>query len=432
MRKISEKTLKESVFFSRSKSGMPVYVWPKKGLRRKFALLGVRYGSVDSEAALPGAESPGSTPEGVAHFLEHSLFDVRGKDVSEQFSELGASVNAMTTFTDTIYYFSCTENFERAARLLLSFAGRPTFDAARVEREKQIITQEILMSNDSPDWRLFYGLLRSLYKRHPVRIDIAGTVESVGRIDENVLKLCHGAYYRPDNIIFVVAGDVAPSSVLRTVNSVPKPARSAFRGRPERIVPKETAAPFRKSSVERMGVSRANLLLGFKEPSDDSTPEERFRRIVLTGVLLDTILGATSEMYNSLYNRGIIDDTFGISYTAGDDFAYTVMGGDTDKPDILKEAIFEGIAKAKRRGIDAGEFRRKKRKALGGFLRHFNSSEACATALAHFILRRANIFDYLPVLLGLKASDAEERLREHLRRGACASSVIHPLKAKGR
>ncbi len=425
MKSITDATLREKIYFARSRSGMPVYVWPKKGLRKKFALIAVRYGSIDERVVAPGGGAK-ELPAGAAHFLEHRLFDVDGRDVSDEFSALGASVNAMTSFRDTTYYFSCTDGFDKCARLLLSIVGKPVFEAEKVEREKQIITQEILMSGDNPAWRVFFGLMKSMFASHPVRNDIGGTVESVSATGGDDLAFCHGSFYRPSNMIFVAAGDMNPRTVLKTVEAA-SGRLEPDGARPETVLPSEKARPFRKKFVERMSVSRPKFLLGLKDISRGLTPSERYRRSLLTALLLDTILGGTSELYGELYNRGLIDETFGVSHSCEGEIGYTVMGGDTDDPDALKAALLRGFARARRKGLRAAEFRRKKRKALGRFLMHFNSAESCAASLANFILRKVNIFDYLAILEGLKVSDAEERLREHLRGELSATAVILPV-----
>ncbi len=425
MKTITDKTLRETIYCARAKCGLPVYVWPSKGLCKKFATVAVNYGSIDNVIVRPGQTAPVTMPGGVAHFLEHRLFEIDGHDVTEKFSEMGASVNAMTSFVETSYYFSTTTNFDSCVGLLLGMLSRPTFTDAQVEREKDIIAQEIMMSNDSAGWREYFGLMRALYAKHPARDDIGGSVESVRATDRATLEMCHEAFYNPANMIFVAAGDLDPKAVLRAVDAATKNMPAAGE-RPRTILPEEKPAPYRKTFSEKMAVSRPKYLVGFKDDVSGLTAEERFVRSALTGVLIDTILGKTSQLYNGLYESGLIDATFSASYTSEDNFAYTMMGGDTDNPKKLNEAIFKGLGAMAKRGIDAAAFERKKRKMLGGFLRHFDSAESRAISLASFLQKRVNIFDYLKVINGLKAEAAQERLCEHLRREFSAVSVITP------
>ena len=429
LKAIKSEMLKSCVYTGELSCGMRAFFWPMPGFTRRFALISVKYGSVDNVFVPPGENRQVEVPEGIAHFLEHKLFEGRKGDVGERFSALGASCNAMTSFTSTTYYFSCTDNFDRCLRLLLGFVRRPDFSPGGVEREKSIIAQEIMMERDNPDWCLFFNMLQAMYARHPARLDIAGTLESVARIDRDLLLECHRTFYHPGNMVLVVAGDIDPDEVAAVADRGGGAAQS-HDGNIRRIMPDEPLRPARKSVTHRMPVTRPKVLVGFKEEDTRVARRGLFRRDVLTALVIDTLLGRTSRLYNDLYSRGLIDGTFSASYSSYEGFGYSAVGGDTDRPQLLVEAIGKGLECARRNGLNAREFRRKKKKAIGGFLGTFDSPESSAMLFAHFHMLGVNVFDYFRVLSRLRLSDADERLRSHLCPKNCVVSTVLPRKGK--
>ncbi|RKY23493.1 MAG: peptidase M16, partial [Planctomycetota bacterium] len=312
LKRMKSKVLKSSVHTGRLDCGLQTFVWPMPGFTRKFGLVSVKYGSVDNEFVPPGESEALRVPEGIAHFLEHKLFEDKKGDVTERFSALGASCNAMTSFTSTTYYFSCTDNFEKSLRLLLGMVRRPDFSPAGIEKEKGIIGQEIMMERDNPDWRVFLNMLCGMYARHPVRVDIAGTADSIARIDRDLLVKCHRTFYHPRNMVLVAAGDMNPDVVVKTAERVFGRTR-AGNGDIRRIIPEEPDRPAREKVGDRMAVNRPKLLLGFKEEDTGATSSDLFRKDILTALVLDTLFGRTSDLYNDLYSRGLVDGPFSAS-----------------------------------------------------------------------------------------------------------------------
>jgi predicted Zn-dependent peptidase len=430
LRIIKSDFLKASVLAGETPCGMRTFYWPMPGFTRYFAVLVVKYGSIDNKFVPLGGREPIKAPEGIAHFLEHKLFEDRRGDVGERFSVLGSSVNAMTTFDSTTYYFSCTGNFERSLRLLLNFVRKPDFGEAGVEKEKSIIGQEIMMERDNPDWRIFFNMLQAMYVNHPVRIDIAGTPESVAKINRGLLIECHRTFYHPRNMVMVVAGDFSPAKIAAVVESA-SGGGACVSANIRRIYPDEPLEPGKKSVADRMDVTRPKVLLGFKDRERDYSPEALFRRDIVTAIVLDVLFGRTSRLYNDLYSCGLIDGTFAASHSSYEKgFGYTAMGGDTDKPEALAGAVLGGLKRAARRGLNAREFRRKRKKAIGAFLGTFDSPDNSAMLFAHFHMRGANIFDYFKVMERVTLDDANERLRSHLNEDNCVVSRVLPLASK--
>src|SRR6476659_11457808 len=231
MEKISFDQLQEELYYEKLPNGLNVYILPKKGFNKTFATFTTKYGSVDNHFVPLRKEEFTKVPDGIAHFLEHKLFEKEDGDVFQQFSRQGASANAFTSFTRTAYLFSSTSNVEQNLETLMNFVQEPYFSEKTVEKEKGIIGQEITMYDDNHDWRLYYGVIQNLYENHPVRIDIAGTIESISHINKDLLYECYNTFYHPSNMLLFVVGPVDATKVMeqikenqnnKTYNNVPE------------------------------------------------------------------------------------------------------------------------------------------------------------------------------------------------------------------
>jgi len=396
--------------------GLTIGVIPKPGFVKKFAVLAARYGSINNKFRCRGADKVEEMPAGIAHFLEHKLFEKEDGSISDKFSQNGASVNAFTSHTVTAYYFDCADSSPQAERfkenlnLLLELVFSPYITDETVSKEIPIIQQEISMCEDSPDWRLFRNLLQSLYLVHPVRVDTAGTKESVGRITKELLLRCHNLFYSPSNTLLLCAGDMG----FEVVEDVVKRWRwGDYFSPPEVIVDAEPPSVAQKSREEKMQVSLPKLLIGFKESEQPLSGEPLVRRSIEIDLCLSIVFGRSSPAYRRLYESSLIDDTFSFSHSADREFAFTMIGGDTPSPEILGEEILKALEVVKRRGVSAGDFVRMKRKAAGLFVRSFNSLESVAVhALAsHFL--GFNHFESLSVLDSVTVDDVNTRLARH-------------------
>jgi predicted Zn-dependent peptidase len=410
-------------------SGLTVILNPKPGFTKAFGLFGTNFGSIDNEFVDPLTRSAVRVPDGVAHFLEHKLFEDESGDVSDRFSQAGASSNARTGYTSTSYIFSCTEALESNLELLLDFVQTPYFTAGGVEKEKGIIEQEIRMYRDDPDWRLHMSLLEALYRQHPVRLDIAGSVESIRAITPDVLAASYRAYYRPGNMVLVVVGGMDPARIEAQIARNLE-QRETVSGGPnvrQRIAePDLLAAP---RITGRMVVARPKLGIGYKDRVIGGSGLEIERREIVSQMLLDLMFGSSSANHDRLYAEGLIDDSFGASYSAEEDFGYSIIGSDTDDPERLAARVHEIIETTRRSEIPAEDFGRTKNKYLGKFVRLFNSLEGSATAFMACHFRGFYPFDAVRLIEGITIDDVRQRLQEHLHESMRALSIIYPKTA---
>jgi predicted Zn-dependent peptidase len=422
----------EVVHAGRLPNGLSVLVSRKKGFSKRFAIVATLYGSCDNEFTDPTTGDVVRVPDGIAHFLEHELFAQESGDAFDEFSRNGASANAATSFSTTSYLFACTDQFEKNLRLLLRFVGTPYFTAANVDKERGIIGQEIKMYDDNADWRIFMNLMTALYHRHPIRIDIAGTIESIDRITPETLHTCYRTFYRPSNMALVVVGDVDPEDVARLAESVtsriPKNGDGAAKS-VRRILPDEPTRPAKREIRQSLVVSMPRVAIGFKEAHPLPSGRALVRRETVTQLLFDVVFGRSSELFNRLYEKGVIDDSFSASYTADDGYGFSVISGETADADRFVREIRAGIARARRTAISDEDFSRIKRKTIGKFVKQFNSPESVAyTVLSHHF-RQSTIHESYRDLQRIKKREIEERLAEHLDSRQCAVSIIEPKKA---
>ncbi|HZK25480.1 MAG TPA: pitrilysin family protein [Oscillospiraceae bacterium] len=427
MTKVLEHSLlREKISWRRIEPGLEVFVLPKKGYNKKYATYSTNFGSINSRFIVEGQERELQVPDGVAHFLEHKLFEDEQGNAFDRFAVLGASSNAFTNFTSTTYLFSATENFTEGLELLLDFVQDPYFTEESVEKEKGIIGQEIRMYEDNPQWRLFFNLLGALYQEHPVRIDIAGTVESISKIDKEVLYQCYRTFYHPSNMAMFVTGDVDAERVLEQIEENIQRHDYQPLGEIKRLFPQEPAEIAKEYVEQTLVVSEPVLNIGFKEQDLGYGGEKLFKREIATNLMLDVVFGPSSKLYNELYEEGLVDDEFDAGYVAEQDYSHSIIGGETAEPEKLFARLVEGIKRAQREGISTETFAHYQRKAMGEFLKSFNSLEFIANNYPAYHFKKINFFDYLQVLHDLTQDEVNQRLQEHLSLDYLARSVIWP------
>lgn len=427
---------KDDLFKAHVAGGPVVYVWPKKGYSKVYATYATRFGSVDCEFIPPGLGEPIKVPEGVAHFLEHKVFEeVDGKHAFERFGELGASSNAYTDYTHTAYLFSTTANFEQCLEVLLDFVGRLQVTDESVEREKGIIQQEILMYADMPEHVAFQNLMQAMYHRHPVRMDIAGTVESVRDITREHLELCHRTFYHPSSMVLFVAGDVEPVRVLEQVERFfSRIALSAW-SPPERVYPEEPCSVREKRVEVTRDVSRSYVRVGFKDPRARAglDGQRLLKKAILAEILVDLFLGKSSHLYERLYDQGLIDERFSCATMTERDYGAVVVAAESDRYEQFVRELLDGI-ESLRKSFQSGSaeepfeegFKRVVRKTVGQTMRLLDSPEAIAYEFNKDFFNGFTPFDRLKVLHQVKPEDAWQELAHAFDQDRCSIAIVRP------
>ena len=426
MKKTYYPRLDETVFSGKLECGLPVFVIPKKDFTRKKAYFITDFGAVHTHFRLDGRTH--TVPAGIAHFLEHKMFELPERDVTAEFAALGASVNAFTSYDMTAYYFSCTENFYESLRLLLEFVSTPYFPAESVEREMGIIDQEIGMNEDNPDTRVFENLVQTMYRHHNIRVPILGTRESIRQITPELLELCHRAFYAPSNMALCVVGDVDAEEVAKIAREV---LGDAYRPAAEKLLPpdEEMTCP-EKKITDTMEVAMPTFQLAFKAESVERGAQAQ-RLDIVYDLAAEALFGESSPLYLKLYEAGLIDSSFGGGAELLDGCCLLICGGDSDDAEAVKAAILEQAQTICREGLDPEYFRRMKRSAYGRRIRDLDSFDSLCLRRAISCFYGDDYYGFPEKFDGISQQDVLEFLSRAVTEERCCLSVIDPVQKQG-
>ena len=422
MKKYEYPGLGESVCRCVLPNGLNVMVVPRPGFTKKLAYFVTDFGSIHTEFTLDGVEH--RIPAGIAHYLEHKMFDLPGRDVSAEFAALGASVNAFTSYDVTAYYFSCTEHFEENLKLLLEFVSTPYFTEESVEKERGIIDQEIGMNTDNPDSQIFERLMPALFENHPVRVPILGTSQSIREITPEDLYLCHRAFYNPANMTLCVVGDVDAEDVARIAGEM-LPKEAAPVGVKKIEWPETMERPF--ETVEgQMEVAMPMFQLGFR---CESAPNgmESIRQEVVGDLAAEALFGESSRLYLKLYEEGLIDSSFGGGFECLDGCSMLLCGGDSDEPEAVCQLILEEAERIAREGVEEGDFLRMKRSALGRRIRELDSFDSTCFRLCAYHMSGVDYFCFPEVYRQVEAGEIQQYLAEVVKPARGAVTILYPI-----
>lgn len=413
----------ETVLTQTLPNGLKVCVVQKKNYQKKYAFFAARYGGMDMK--FRWGDVWYDTPAGIAHYLEHKMFDTADGNALQELSQNGAEPNAFTANSMTAYYFDCTEHFAENLRILLSFVTVPYFTNESVEKERGIIGQEIRMVEDNPDWQVYEKLLECLYRSSPARIPIAGSVESIAEISADTLYACHKAFYDPSNMILCVIGNVEMDEVLSAAREI------VPEGHGERIErdygEDEDAKPARKVGKLTMEVSMPQFLVGFKcRPCQNST--ELLRQDLIGEMASDILFGDSSPLFQRLYDAGLINSSFGGGFDQLPGIAYLYAGGESKYPEQVSAAIMEEAARLAQEGVDETFYQQIRRANFGAALRALGSFENLAVTLADGYFRSFDALAFPEVYDTIAKSDIELFLRENIVEQRRAISIIEPKK----
>ena len=415
--------LDETCYRDVLENGLTVAVVKREGFTKKLAYFVTDYGAIHTDFTLEGKEY--HAPAGVAHYLEHKLFDMPGqRDVSAEFASLGAMTNAFTSYDLTAYYFSCTENFSDCLKLLLEFVSTPYFTEESVEKERGIIDQEIGMNQDAPDSVIFENLMVSLYEQHPIRIPILGTSETIREITAETLHTCHRAFYTPGNMLLCVVGDVDPEQVKKT-------ALDILGDQPREVGKKlpfgaEPAACPESTVSAKMEVAMPMFSMLFKCP-EVAHGEAGIRRETVADLAAEALFGESSELYLRLYEEGLIDSSFGGGFETVDGCAMLMCSGDSENPEAVRAAIVKQMETIRTEGVDEAAFRRMKRSALGRRIRSLDSFDATCFRVCAYHFTDFDYFRFPEVYRSIEATEICGFLNRIVKRERCSMSVIEPI-----
>ncbi|MCR4647341.1 MAG: insulinase family protein [Oscillospiraceae bacterium] len=402
------------------KTGLEIYIMEMEGYRSSFALFGTKYGSINTRFRLRGEEDYAEVPEGIAHYLEHKLFENEDCDAFAKYARTGASANAYTSFDRTAYLFGCTENFNASLEILLDFVQDPYFTEENVEKERGIIDQEIRMNDDEPGWQVFFNMLKAMYHVHPVRIDIAGSTDSIQEITPELLYRCYNTFYNLHNMVLSVAGNVKADEVLAICDRLLKPCEDMGL---EEYFPEEPDTVVQPYVEANMQVGAPLFNLGFKlRPMEG---KELLRAELMSSILLEAILGPSTKLYNNMLEEGLINSEFDAdSPFAGSGYFCLTCGGESQQPEVVRDRIIAELRRVQAEGFDPEVFERIKRVHYGNMIRGLSNVETNASNMLNAFMSKVGPFDCIDILAEITYEDAIRFLREALDTDKAVLSVV--------
>lgn len=414
----------EEVFRTTLPNGLPVYIVPKKDFLRKYALFATRYGGMDMRFEKDGQWL--DTPAGIAHYLEHKMFDTEDGNALQELAKNGAEPNAFTSNAITCYYFDATDKFYESLEILLSFVSIPYFTDESVQKEQGIIGQEIGMIEDNPEWQVYKQLMQALYHTSPARTPVAGSVESISHITAQTLYDCHKAFYTPANMCLVVVGDVKPERIIAAANQI-LPAKSGP------LIRRDYGAEEKLTAAEHfvtaaMEVSMPTFLVGFKCPPQHGG-EEQHRFTAIGELACDVLMGESSPLYARLYAEGLINGSFGAAFDLLPGASYVYAGGDSKDPQAVAEAILAEARRLVSEGVDGDYYRRVVNANFGAALKALNSFESIAVSMAEGCFQGYDPYRFPEVYDSITVEDVLDFLRRNMTRDHMALSIITPKEA---
>ena len=414
----------EVIYTKKLDNGLSVFLMPRNEMEKTYAIFSTDYGSIDQTFVPIGEKDMINVPDGVAHFLEHKLFEKEDGDVFADFGKLGASANAFTSFTKTAYLFSATNHIEENVQTLIDFVQDPYFTEKTVEKEKGIIAQEIKMYDDQPDWQSFMGTIKALFKNHPVNIDIAGTVDSIMKITKDDLYTCYHTFYHPENMSLFIIGNMDAEKLSQLIEE--NQANKSFEPMAEviRDFPEEPTEVAHAELEINMPVSIPKCTIGIKELSTTIEKTDFIRKELLTNMVLDHYFSKGGSFYQELYQAELIDSSFSYESNLDRSFGYTIIGGNTENPEKFAAKVKELLLSTNKLEINRDEFSRMKKKRIGQILRAMNSLEYIASKFTDYQKFGINFFEVIPTIEALTVEDANAFLREWIEENRLAVCTI--------
>ena len=393
MQIIENTQVKEKLYTEKLDNGLTVMIVPKKGIRKKYVMWATHYGSIDNKFVVPGEENVTEVPDGIAHFLEHKMFEQEnGTNSLDVLTALGVNANAYTTNNYTTYLFEATDNFYPALDELMDYVQNPYFTDENVEKEKGIIAQEIKMYDDYPDWVVYMNALKCMYRNNPVKIDIAGTVDSIYKIDKDILYKCYNTFYNPSNMVMCFSGDFEPEELIEEIKKrlVEKPKQ----GEIKRIYEEEPKEIVQKRIEQTMEVSMPLFVIGIKDKLPNES-QDIIKKHIAIEILLNMIIGKSSSLYKELYESELLISEPYLEYEFTPNYAHIAITGSSKDPDKVLEKIIQEIEKLKNNGLDLEHFERIKNMLYGNAVKEFNNVSDISRMFVSDYFKGVSSFDYL-------------------------------------
>ena len=408
MQIIENSKVKEKLYIEKLKNGLTVMIIPKKGIQKKYIIWGTNYGSNDSAFIVPGEDKVTEVPNGVAHFLEHKLFEQEnGTNSLDTLTALGVNANAYTTNDHTAYLYECTDHFYEALDEFMDYVQHPYFTDENVEKEKGIIGQEIMMYDDYPEWKVYLNALVCMYHNNPVKLDIAGSIESISKIDKDILYKCYNTFYNPGNMAMVVCGDFEPEKLLEEIKK--RLIDNKSNGEIKRIYQDEPQEIVKDRIKQKMEVSKPLYTIGIKDVPPDN--KEIVKKHISIEILLNLIIGSSSDLYKKLYDMGNSFTVPGIEYEFDKTYAHILITGQSKDPEELFDLFKKTVKEMKENGVNQEDFERIRKMIYGEYVKEYNEVSDISKMFLSDYFKGINSFDYIEEINTINVEYLEQVLK---------------------
>ena len=422
MQSIYNSKLKETLYKEKLQNGLTVMIIPKKGIQKKYIIWGTHYGSNDNKFIVPGETEITEVPKGVAHFLEHKMFEQEnGVNSLDKLTSIGVSANAYTTNDHTAYLYECTDNFYEALDEFMDYVQHPYFTDENVEKEKGIIGQEIRMYDDYPEWRVYLNTLEAMYHTNPVKLDVTGTIETISHIDKDILYKCYNTFYNPSNMCLVVSGDFEPEKILEEIKK--RLIDKEQNGEIKRIFEPEEESIVKEKIEQEFKVSKPLFTIGIKcKPANQ---DEKVRTHIAIQIILNVLFGESSDLYKELYQEGNMFSAPSISYEFDESYAHILISESANNPDEVYKKLKEKIKQTKENGINKEDFERIKKMLYGDYIKEFDDVTDIARIFLADFMKGINSFDYIDEITEIDLEYANQILEKYFVEDKMVLSVVY-------
>ena len=424
MQVIENLKVKEKLYTEKLENGLTVMVLPKKGVQKKYIIWGTHYGSNDSTFVVPGETEATEVPKGVAHFLEHKMFEQEnGVNSLDVLTALGVNANAYTTNDHTAYLYECTDNFYSALDEFMDYVQHPYFTDENLEKEKGIIGQEIRMYDDYPSWKVYLNALEALYHEHPIKLDITGTIETINKITPEILYKCYNTFYHPSNMAMVVVGDFEPEQLLLEIKK--RLVDKKTMGDIKRVFPEEPETIVKPTVEQKMEVSQPLYTIGIKDvPMKGVSEEEMVRKHISVEILVNILFGDSSPLYKKMYNEGNLFFAPSFDYEFDRDYAHILLTGTSNNPEKMYEDFKKEIDRVKEQGINKEEFEMIKKMLYGEYVKEYNDVTDIARMFLADYFKGINSFSYLEQMMVVTKEAVEQVLKDVFKEDKMIISIV--------
>lgn len=402
--------LEETTYHTTLENGLDIYICKKPGFQKKIGMFGTKYGSLINDFLDVNTKERTQVPDGIAHFLEHKLFEKEGQNALDVFSEIGVTSNAYTTFDHTVFYFETVDQFEKSIALLVKLVKEPYFTDENVAKEQGIIGQEIMMGDDDPGYMIYFNTLKAMYQNNNVKIDIAGTIDSISKITKDYLYTCYHTFYQPNNMFFVVVGDVEVEETIRQIDqTIQQYEQSKIQEKVTVFQPEEPTSVAKKEIKQQMDIYMPQICLGFKLPVCQG--KEIIKKAIIADMVSELYFSKMTAFFQELYEVSLLSEPPILSYEGVNSFSHVIINAESTQIIALKDRLISYIETIQKSTVDQAKFENVKKSKIGNVMLADDTLSSCYRRIIDSILTETAVYDDIRILEEITPQDITDFLK---------------------